>query len=67
MEPQFIKSFIQVVKEQIAQDNRVQINGIGRFQKVHQIQTQKKLDDGSIVLLPPKDKIEFKPDIPKNK
>lgn len=67
MEPQFIKSFIQVMKEQIALDNRVEIDGIGRFQKVHQVQTQKKLDDGSVVLTPPKDTIEFKPDISKNK
>jgi nucleoid DNA-binding protein len=62
MEPQFIKNFIQVVKEQIAKDNRVQINGLGQFIKVHQTQTQTKLDDGRIVLMPPKDKIEFKPE-----
>lgn len=67
MDPQFIKSFIQVVKEQIALDNQVQIEGIGLFQKVHRAQTQKKLDDGSVVLTPPKDKIEFKPDISNNK
>jgi len=67
MKPQFIKSFIQVVKEQIALDNQVQIEGIGRFQKVHRVQKQEKLDDGSVVLTPPKDEIEFKPDIPKNK
>jgi nucleoid DNA-binding protein len=64
MEPKFIKSFIQVVKEQIAADNRVHIDGIGQFQKVHRPQTQKKLDDGSLVLMPPKDTIEFKPDLP---
>ncbi|WP_340103438.1 HU family DNA-binding protein [Rhodohalobacter sp. 8-1] len=63
MEPQFIKSFIQVVKEQIVKENRVQIDGLGQFHKVHQTQTQKKLDDGRVVLMPPKDKIEFKPEI----
>lgn len=63
MEPQFIKSFIQIVKEQVASDNRVYIDGIGQFQKIHKSQTQKKLDDGSVVLMPPKDTIEFKPDI----
>jgi len=67
MEPQFIKSFIQVVKEQIALDNQVQIDGIGRFQKVHRVQAQEKLDDGSVVLTPPKDEIEFKPELSQNK
>lgn len=63
MEPQFIKGFIRVVKEQVALDNRVHIDGIGQFQKTHQTQTQKRLEDGSVVLMPPKDSIEFKPDI----
>lgn len=64
MEPRFIKNFIKVVKEQVAKDNRIQIDGFGQFLKVHQTQTQKKLDDGRVVLMPPKDKIEFKPEIP---
>lgn len=63
MEPQFIKSFIQVIKEQLAADNTVKVNGLGQFQKVHQSQSQKRMDDGSVVLVPPKDKIEFKSDI----
>ena len=54
------------MKEQITANNRVHIDGIGQFQKVHQPQTQKKLDDGSLVLMPPKDTIEFKPDLPQN-
>lgn len=63
MEPQFINNFILVVKEQIAKDNRVQIDELGQFLKVHQTQTQRKLPDGRVVLMPPKDKIEFKPEI----
>lgn len=62
MEPQFIKSFVQVIKEQISKDNRVQIDGFGQFLKVHQTQTQEKSEDGRLVLIPPKDKIEFKPE-----
>ena len=42
MEPQFIKSFIQVVKEQIALDNRVKIDGLGQFQKTHHVADSKK-------------------------
>lgn len=63
MEPQFIKSFIQIIKEQIAADNTVNVNGLGQFQKVHQSQSHKRMDDGSVVLIPPKNKIEFKSDI----
>jgi len=63
MEPQFIKSFIQIIKEQIAADNTVNVNGLGQFQKVHQSQSHKRMDDGSVVLVPPKNKIEFKSDI----
>ena len=62
MDSNFIKSFILVVKEQIAQNNRVEIDGLGQFQKVHQTQTQEKLDDGRVVLMPPSNKIEFKPE-----
>lgn len=63
MEPLFLNNFIQVIKEQVARDNRVQIEGLGQFFKVHEIQAQKKSEDGRVVLIPPKDRIEFKPEI----
>ena len=63
MEPAFIKSLTQVIKEQLVKNNRVSIEGLGQFRKVHQTQEQKKLDDGRIVMMPPKDTIEFKPEI----
>lgn len=66
MEPAFIKSFTQVIKEQLVKDHRVSIDGLGQFRKVHLSQTQKKLEDGRVVLMPPKDTIEFKPEISKS-
>lgn len=63
MEPKFVKTFIQVMKEQLAQDNLIHLEGLGKFQKTHQTHSQKKLDDGRVMLMPPKDIIEFKPEI----
>lgn len=63
MEPQFIKKLKDVIREQVAMNNRVKINGLGEFHKIHQKQTQKKYEDGRIMILPPKDFIEFKPEI----
>lgn len=63
MEPLFIKKFKEVIREQVAMNNRVRIDGFGEFQKVHKTQTQKKLENGQIVIEPPKDLIEFKPEI----
>jgi len=63
MEPIFIKKLKEVIREEISNDNRIEIDGLGQFYKVHQKQVQKKTGDGRIVLLPPKDMIEFKPEI----
>ncbi|REL38753.1 hypothetical protein DYD21_02035 [Rhodohalobacter sp. SW132] len=63
MEPLFIKKLKDVIREQVAIDNSVQIDGIGKFYKVHHNQTQKKAEDGSVVIMPPKDSIEFKSQI----
>lgn len=63
MKPLFIKKLKDVIREQVANDNRIQIDGVGEFYKVHHNQTQKKHDDGSIVILPPHDTIEFKSQI----
>jgi len=63
MEPNFIIKFKEVVREQVAENNHVQLDGVGEFRKVHQKQREKKYDDGRVVLLPPKDIIKFKPDL----
>lgn len=63
MDPNFIINFKEVVREQVAENNLVQLDGVGEFRKVHQKQREEKYDDGRVVLMPPKDVIEFKPDI----
>jgi len=63
MEPLFIKKLKDVIREQVAIDNSVQIDGIGKFYKVHHKQVEQKTEDGSVVIMPPRDSIEFKPQI----
>lgn len=63
MEPLFIKKLKDVIREQVANNNRVMIDGIGEFYKVHHKQTHKKYDDGRVVLLPPRDMIKFEPEL----
>lgn len=59
----FIKKLKDVIREQVADNNRVLLDGVGEFHKVHQKQSRKKYDDGRVVLLPPRDIITFEPDI----
>lgn len=63
MKPLFINTLIDVIREQMAANNSVQIEGLGEFRKVHQKQSQKKSEDGRVVIMPPKDTIEFKPEL----
>jgi len=63
MEPLFIKKLKDVIREQVSNNNPVLIDGIGQFYKVHQKQTQKKYDDGRVVLLPPRDIIKFESEL----
>lgn len=63
MKPLFIKKLKDVIREQVANNNRVLLDGVGEFHKVHQKQKQKKDENGRVVILPPRDTIEFKPEI----
>jgi len=62
MEPLFIHTLKNIIREEVAKNNSVKIDGLGEFYKTHIKQTQKKYDDGQILILPPKDTIEFKPE-----
>jgi len=63
MEKIFIKAFKETIREEIINNNTVQIDGFGRFEKKHQNHRQKKFENGRIVLLPPRDKINFSSEI----
>lgn len=51
------------MREQFINKNRVEIDGLGRFEVVHHEQHQEKFDNGKIVMMPPKDVLEFKSNI----
>jgi nucleoid DNA-binding protein len=62
MDKQFIKALRETVREELIQQNDVEITGLGLFKAVHEEQRESKNDDGVVVMLPPKDRIVFTPD-----
>lgn len=63
MNSTFIKAFKDVLREQLAKKNTVQVDGLGQFSVVHQGQRQKKYENGRVVMVPPADLLEFKSQI----
>ncbi len=62
MDKQFLKAFSEIVREEVARKNEVQLDGVGRFEFQHQKQFQKQFDSGRVVMMPPKDTITFIPE-----
>jgi nucleoid DNA-binding protein len=62
MDKEFLKAFSEVIREEVAQKNDVQLEGVGRFEFEHQKQFQKQYDNGRVVMMPPKDTITFVPE-----
>ncbi len=60
MTKDFLKAFGITIRDQIIMKNSVEVKGLGVFKAEHTSQQQEKRADGSIVMLPPKDSIEFK-------
>ncbi len=60
MTKDFLKAFGLVIRDQIIMKNSVEISGLGTFKAVHTNQKQEKRADGSTVMVPPRDSIEFK-------
>jgi nucleoid DNA-binding protein len=59
MKSTFIKAFKEVLREQILNKNRVEIQDLGIFEVVHRKQHQKKYENGRVVMIPPADVVEF--------
>lgn len=59
MTKDFLKAFGIVVRDQVIMKNSVEITGLGTFKAVHHSQKQEKRADGTTVMLPPRDSIEF--------
>lgn len=62
MDKKFIKVFREVVREEIVKKNMIEIDGLGRFEIVHNKQHQKKMEDGQVLMMPPQDVVVFTPE-----
>ncbi len=60
MTKDFLKAFGVVIRDQMIMKNTVEITGLGTFKSVHYNQKQERTADGSTVMMPPRDAIEFK-------
>lgn len=60
MKSTFIKAFKEVLREQILNKNKIEIDGFGTFEVVHRKQHQKTYENGRVVVVPPADVVEFK-------
>ena len=59
MTKDFLKAFGTVIRDQIIMKNSVEVSGLGTFKAVHHSQKQERRGDGTMVMSPPKDAIEF--------
>lgn len=59
MTNEFLETLGIVIRDQIIMKNSVEIKGLGTFKPVHHNQKQEKRADGTNVMKPPKDTIEF--------
>lgn len=59
MTKDFLKAFGIVIRDQIIMKNSIEVEGLGTFKAVHHSQSQEKRADGTTVMLPPRDTIEF--------
>jgi len=62
MEETFLQAFSEIVRERIARKQDIEIEGLGRFQFDHRKQFQQQYENGKVVMMPPKDTINFIPD-----
>ncbi len=63
MESEFIIAFKEILREQLVDKHKVDIEGLGTFEVKHREQHQKKYDNGKIVMIPPADVLEFESNI----
>ncbi|MEX0608764.1 MAG: HU family DNA-binding protein [Balneolaceae bacterium] len=59
MTKEFLETLGIVIRDQVIMKNSVEIKGLGTFKAVHQNQKQEKQVDGTNVMVPPNDSIEF--------
>ena len=62
MDNDFLRAFSEVVRNQLAHKCDIKLEGVGIFKAEHQKQFQQQYQDGRVVMMPPKDTIEFIPE-----
>ncbi|MEX2585277.1 MAG: HU family DNA-binding protein [Balneolaceae bacterium] len=61
-EKEFIHALREVMREEMIQKNTVVIQGLGRFENVHEQQKQKTTEEGKVYMVPPRDRVVFTPE-----
>lgn len=59
LDKQFLRSLKNVIRDQLGQNNTIEITGVGTFRLRHRAQYQEQREDGRVVMQPPKDYVEF--------
>lgn len=59
MTQEFLETLGIIIRDQVIMKNSVEVDGLGTFRAVHHNQQQEKRADGTNVMSPPKDTIEF--------
>lgn len=59
MNDELLETLGIIIRDQIIMKNSVEIAGLGTFKAVHYNQKQDKRADGTNIMVPPKDAIEF--------
>ncbi len=55
-----IRKLTDIIREGLANNEKVTVEGLGTFSKKHIAAEEKSYPGGRVVLMPPKDVIEFK-------
>jgi nucleoid DNA-binding protein len=59
MTKEFLEAFSVIIRDQVMMKKTVEIFGLGTFKVVHFNQQQEQRADGTSVMMPPRDAIEF--------
>ncbi|MEX1063223.1 MAG: HU family DNA-binding protein [Balneolaceae bacterium] len=62
MDNKVIKALRDIVREELIKRNSVEVEGLGRFEMTHRKQHQKKMEDGQVLMMPPRNLVTFSPE-----
>lgn len=62
MKKEFVQALREVIREEAVQNRPVVIEGLGRFETVHEEQVQKKMKNGDVVMMPPNETLRLIPE-----